>query len=141
MSEKQPSKIAEGAQTATTEEEHPPLANNAEDRKAASALASLDSKTESTSTGPSQNVDQEAVQNAIKNLSGAGGTAPKKAAAAGLAGAKKADEVKKPLVKVDAADVGVLMEECDFNKIKATEYLRAHDGDLGRALRAFVTPV
>lgn len=140
MSEKQPSQITEGAQTATTQEEHPPLANNAEDRKAASALASLDSKTESSGTGASHNVDQEAVQNAIKNLSGASGTAPKKAAAAGLS--KKQEEVnKKPLVKVDAADVGVLVDECDLNKIKATELLRAHDGDLERALKAFVTPV
>lgn len=136
MSEKQPPQIAEGAQTATTEEENPPLASNAEDRKAASALASLDSKAEGAPS--SQNVDQEAVQNAIKNLSGAG-KAPKKAAAAGLS--KKTDDApKKPLVKVDAADVTVVMEECEFNKVRATDFLRTHEGDLGSALRAFVTP-
>lgn len=136
MSEKQPTKIAEGAQTAATEEEHPPIPRAAEDRKAASALASLDSKTEATA-GASQNVDQEAVQNAIKNLSGAA-TAPKKAAAAGL---KKTDEIKKPPVKVDAKDVDLLLDECEFpNKVRATEFLRAHEGDLGKALRAFVQP-
>ena len=34
---------------------------------------------------------------------------------------------------------GMQIEELDLSKIKATELLKAHEGDAVRAMRAFVT--
>lgn len=88
MSEKQPPAVVEGATGGDVEEEVQP-AKSAEDRKAASALASLDARGDDASE---DKVDAEAAQKAIKGLGGA--TAAKK-------------EVKN--VKVDAADVTLLV--------------------------------
>ena len=41
-------------------------------------------------------------------------------------------------IKVDQADVSMLVEELDMSKGKATELLRAHEGDASKAMRAFV---
>ncbi|KAI8288229.1 hypothetical protein K4K60_011421 [Colletotrichum sp. SAR11_57] len=108
MSEKQPPAVVEGATGGDVEEEvqH---AKSAEDRKAASALASLDARGDDASE---DKVDAEAAQKAIKGLGGA--TAAKK-------------EVKN--VKVDAADVTLLVDEMELPKAKATELLKANDGD------------
>ncbi|TGJ86409.1 hypothetical protein E0Z10_g2350 [Xylaria hypoxylon] len=68
-------------------------------------------------------VDAAAVSKAMKNL--------------GAAPAVEKKEVKK--VKVDAADVALLVDELELTKPKATELLKAHDGDAVRALRAFIS--
>ncbi|KXH65012.1 hypothetical protein CNYM01_11367 [Colletotrichum nymphaeae SA-01] len=108
MSEKQPPTVVEGATAGDVEEEVQP-AKSAEDRKAASALASLDAGGDDSGSGQ---VDVDAAQKAIKGLGGA--TAAKK-------------EVKN--VKVDAADVALLVDELELTKPKATELLKANDGD------------
>lgn len=90
MSEKQPPTVVEGATAGDVEEEVQP-AKSAEDRKAASALASLDAGGDDSGSGQ---VDVDAAQKAIKGLGGA--TAAKK-------------EVKN--VKVDAADVALLVSQ------------------------------
>ncbi|EAA34704.1 hypothetical protein GE21DRAFT_2506 [Neurospora crassa] len=116
--DKQPPAVVEGATGGDVEEEVQPTAKSAEDRKAAAALSSLDSNREDES---SAQVDQDAVQNAFHSLS--------------TAGSKQA-EVKK--VKVDAADVALLVEELELTKAKATELLKAHDGDAVKAINAYV---
>ncbi|KAI1821298.1 hypothetical protein F4861DRAFT_479088 [Xylaria intraflava] len=117
MAEPQPRAVEEGA-TAGDLEEEVTKAKSAEDRKAAAALASLDSRADGAE---SAEVDAAAVSKAMKNL----GTA---------APAEK--EVKK--VKVDAADVALLVEQLELTKAKATELLKTHDGDAVRAMRAFI---
>ncbi|KAF9876698.1 hypothetical protein CkaCkLH20_05544 [Colletotrichum karsti] len=119
MSEKQPPAVVEGATAGDVEEEVQP-AKSAEDRKAQSALANLDARGDDTSE---DKVDAEAAQAAIKGLGGA--TAAKK-------------EVKN--VKVDQADVTLLVDELELTKAKATELLKAHEGDAVKAMKAFVTP-
>ncbi|KAI1105619.1 hypothetical protein F4804DRAFT_331207 [Jackrogersella minutella] len=122
MAEPQPRNVHEGASAGDVEDEVQTTAKSAEDRKAAAALASLDARGDDA--GNSGNaVDQEAVSKAMKSL-GSGGTADKK-------------EVKK--VKVDPTDVALLVEELDFSKVKATELLKAHDGDAVLALKAFIS--
>ncbi|KAJ0346575.1 hypothetical protein COL154_009661 [Colletotrichum chrysophilum] len=118
MSEKQPPAVVEGATGGDVEEEvqH---AKSAEDRKAASALASLDARGDDASE---DKVDAEAAQKAIKGLGGA--TAAKK-------------EVKN--VKVDAADVTLLVDELELPKAKATELLKANDGDAVKAMKAYIS--
>ncbi|KAL0475714.1 hypothetical protein QR685DRAFT_430340 [Neurospora intermedia] len=116
--DKQPPAVVEGATGGDVEEEVQPTAKSAEDRKAAAALSSLDSNREDES---SAQVDQDAVKNAFHSLS--------------TAGSKQA-EVKK--VKVDAADVTLLVEELELTKAKATELLKAHDGDAVKAINAYV---
>ncbi|KXH62801.1 hypothetical protein CSAL01_02706 [Colletotrichum salicis] len=118
MSEKQPPTVVEGATAGDVEEEVQP-AKSAEDRKAASALASLDAGGDDSGSGQ---VDVDAAQKAIKGLGGA--TAAKK-------------EVKN--VKVDAADVALLVDELELTKPKATELLKANDGDAVKAMKASVS--
>ncbi|RQM08423.1 hypothetical protein DH86_00000451 [Scytalidium sp. 3C] len=133
--EQQPASIVEGATTGDVEDEVAPTAKSAEDRKAAAALSSLDARAEDESG--SRNVDQEAVRKAMDRLTVGGATN-------GVT-SKKQDEKKeqavKKAVKVDPADVTLLIEELDLNKAKATDLLKAHDGDAVKAMRAFVAPV
>jgi hypothetical protein len=89
MAEPQPKTIHEGATTGDIEDE----VQTAEDRKAAAALASLDARGDEGSSSAA--VDQDAANKAIKSL----GTAP--------AAAADKKEVKK--VKVEAADVNLLV--------------------------------
>ncbi|KAI1636342.1 hypothetical protein F4809DRAFT_389477 [Biscogniauxia mediterranea] len=117
MAEPQPRSIHEGATGDVEDEVSSSQAKSAEDRKAAAALASLDD-THGDDAGAAA-VDQEAVSKAMKNLGGAAKT-----------------EVKK--VKVDAADVALLVDELDLTKPKATELLKAHDGDAVKAMKAFI---
>jgi NACalpha-BTF3-like transcription factor len=119
MADKQPPTVVEGA-TGDVDDERP-AAKSAEDRKAASALASLDASNDDSSAA---NVDQEAVSKAMKALGGGAGAAPKAAA--------------KPAVKVDQADVALLVEELELTKPKATELLKAHEGDAVKAMSAYV---
>ncbi|OLN86777.1 hypothetical protein CCHL11_07834 [Colletotrichum chlorophyti] len=111
MSEKNP--------PAAEVEEDVQQAKSAEDRKAASALASLDSRGDDAAD---TKVDAEAAQKAIQGLGGA--TAAKK-------------EVKN--VKVDAADVALLVDELELTKPKATELLKANDGDAVKAMKAYLS--
>ncbi|QYS96637.1 HYPK_UBA domain-containing protein [Trichoderma simmonsii] len=100
----------------------PPPPQSAEDRKAASALAALDTPTESSSSASAPtNLDQEAVSKAMRALN----TAPGASATA-----------KKNVVKVDAADVALLVDQLDVTKSKATELLKAHEGDAVAVMRA-----
>ena len=125
MAEPQPPNVHEGATTAAADEEDVhATAKSAEDRKAASALASLDAN-DDAATG-SKEVDHEAVSKAMKSL---GGAKPP-------AAAKTTAPTKN--VKVDAADVALLVDELELTKPKATELLKSHDGDAVKAMRAWV---
>lgn len=91
--DRQPANIHEGADL---EDDVAAQAKSAEDRKAAVALASLDSVGGGNDAG--KHVDQEAMNKAMKNLKlGASGTAAKK-------------------VKVDAADVTLLVSPPRYSK-------------------------
>ncbi|KAF7544356.1 hypothetical protein G7Z17_g10021 [Cylindrodendrum hubeiense] len=103
------------------EDETQTTAKSAEDRKAASALASLDAD-ESAGTN---NVDHDAVSKAMKALGGAS------KGAAGTGSSTKN-------VKVDPADVALLVEELELPKPKATELLKSHEGDAVKAMRAYI---
>ena len=132
MADKQPPNVVEGATTGDVEDDVPPsaAAKSAEDRKAANALANLDAADDASASSSSRaNVDQDAVNKAMKNLPG--GSAAAASSASGSAPARKN-------VKVDAADVALLVEELDLPKPKATELLKAHDGDAVNAMRAYV---
>ncbi|KAE9367194.1 hypothetical protein N431DRAFT_429892 [Stipitochalara longipes BDJ] len=133
MAEEQPPTIVSGATTGDVDEEIPVAAKSAEDRKAAAALSSLDAPREDDSAG-TKDVDQEAVRKAMERL---GGSATSNGTVA-----KKDNEIKvvKKTVKVDPADVTLLIEELELSKIKATDLLKAHDGDAGKALKAFIAP-
>ncbi|OAA56086.1 hypothetical protein ISF_07684 [Cordyceps fumosorosea ARSEF 2679] len=103
-------------------DEQPPLPANAEDRKAASALANLDDAAQEDASSSSAPVDMAAINKATKGNS---------AAAAKDAAYKN--------VKVDAADVALLVEELELPRARATELLKRHEGDAVRAMRAYVT--
>jgi hypothetical protein len=90
----QPGNIVEGAGAGDVEDEVP-TAKSAEDRKAAAALSKLDTRGDDEAA-PAREVDQEAVSRAMNSLGGGAG--------------KKSDdkkEVKK--IKVDAADVALIV--------------------------------
>ena len=107
-------------------DEQPPVPANAEDRKAASALANLDDSRDDAAAGSpsSAPVDLAALDKATK---GSNVSAPASAAAAAYKN-----------VKVDAADVALLVEELELPKPKATELLKRHEGDAVKAMRAYV---
>ncbi|KAK4153276.1 hypothetical protein C8A00DRAFT_15468 [Chaetomidium leptoderma] len=119
--DRQPADIVEGATSGDVEDEVQPTAKSAEDRKAAAALSKLDARgdDEGPQTGE---VDQEAVKNAMNSLGGG------------------ADKKETKAVKVDAADVKLLVEEFELPKSKATELLKAHDGDAVKAMKAYLQP-
>ncbi|KAG5981914.1 hypothetical protein E4U55_002533 [Claviceps digitariae] len=118
MSEEQPATVHEGDTTGDVP------AKSAEDRKAASALASLDAAGNEETTN-NKEVDREAVNKAMKSLGGS-----KSASAPKAAPSKN--------IKVDDADVAMLVDQLELPKIQATELLRAHDGDAVKAIRAWV---
>lgn len=126
--DKQPPGIVEGATAGDVEDEVDQAqdqAKSAEDRKAAAALSKLDARDgggDDEDAAPSS-VDREGLSKAMNMLS-----AP--------AGAKK--DAGKKMVKVDAADVALLVDELDLTKPKATELLKQHDGDAVKAMRAFI---
>ncbi|QKX53665.1 uncharacterized protein TRUGW13939_00745 [Talaromyces rugulosus] len=124
------------------------LPANAEDRKAAAALSSLNnneiSQGDDAGSKLSSAAAQEALGKAMSRLEiAAGGGANKTTATAtpstGTAGQKE-EVVKKKAVKIAAEDVTLLVDELDLTKNKATELLKLHDGDVKQALRAFITP-
>lgn len=130
MADKQPPNVVEGA--AGDIEDERPAVKSAEDRKAASALASLD--TTDDASAASKNVDQEAVGQAMKNL---GANAVSGSSKSGSAIASAAP---KKAVKVDAADVTLLVQELELPKVKVTEILKSCDGDAVAAMRSYITP-
>lgn len=96
---REPPAIVEGATTADVEDEVEQTAKSAEDRKAAAAMAALDARDEDTAN---KNVDQEAVSKAMSQL-------------------KTDSNVKKDVkkaVKVDAADVALLVSGLNMKKKK-----------------------
>lgn len=145
MADKQPPNVVEGATTGDVEDDVPPTAaaKSAEDRKAAAALSSLDSAPDDASSSRN-NVDQDAVNKAMKNLGAvAAGSATGASSLSGPAAqgqGASALPIRKN-IKVDAADVALLVDQLDLPKPKATELLRSHDGDAVKALKAYVTPV
>lgn len=92
MAEQQPPNLVEGATSGDIEDEVLPTAKSAEDRKAAAALSKLDARGDDDGS-PGREIDQEAVKNAMSALDNKKGVEKK--------------EVKK--VKVDAADVALLV--------------------------------
>ncbi|KAH7406202.1 hypothetical protein DE146DRAFT_436188 [Phaeosphaeria sp. MPI-PUGE-AT-0046c] len=113
MAEPQPKEVHEGAA-----DPHAPT-GTAEDRKAAAALSTLDTQDES---GAKKEMDTKALDKAMKGLD---------------VKDKKGDDKK--TVKVEVADVKLLVSELEVSKEKATELLRANDGNAVKALIAFVT--
>ncbi|KAK7547627.1 hypothetical protein IWX49DRAFT_508436 [Phyllosticta citricarpa] len=116
--EPQPPGVHEGAQT-------PAAPASAEDRKAAAAMSKLDANQNDDEAAPKKGVDTEALGKAMKNLDIKENVPPKK------------EEVKK-VVKVNQTDVALLIDQLDLTKPKATELLKTHDGDVIKALTAFV---
>ncbi|KAL9102224.1 MAG: hypothetical protein Q9163_002606 [Psora crenata] len=143
MAEPQPANVAEGMDEST------PLRASAEDRKAAAAMNALESRAadnDDEGQKPTKQIDTEALGKAISRLELAD-KAGKAAAGGGTAleeirREKKEEEQKererRAKIKVDQAEVGILVEELDLPKGKAMELLRAHEGDFGQAVRAFV---
>ncbi|XP_044715423.1 uncharacterized protein HRG_11002 [Hirsutella rhossiliensis] len=115
-------------------------AKSAEDRKAASALASLDASHDDAAATASKHVDRRAVDEAMKRLGGVVPSSSSSAAAAASSKAKAAaaaSPVKN--VKVDAADVALVVDQLELPRPKATELLKAHDGDAVKAMRAYIS--
>ncbi|MCJ1311120.1 hypothetical protein MMC25_004790 [Agyrium rufum] len=132
MSEKQPDNVREGADV--DDETTAAVPTSAEERKAAAALSSLDVRGEDESKAQ-RPADSRALDKAISQLNLSGGDMKKKDESK-----SKETEVKKK-VKVDAADVALLVDELDLSRPKATELLKAHDGDAIKAMTAFIVPV
>ncbi|OBT63116.1 hypothetical protein VE03_07462 [Pseudogymnoascus sp. 23342-1-I1] len=138
MTDTQPPHLTPGpTPSGEIEDELPP--SSAEDRKAAAALSALDTKDDGGEGGGKggggNDVDVEAVRKAMGRLgAGSGGGDGGKVGNGG-----KGEGGKKVVVKVEAGDVRVVIEECELSKPKATELLKANEGDLVRALRAFVS--
>ncbi|EOD50670.1 hypothetical protein UCRNP2_2550 [Neofusicoccum parvum UCRNP2] len=114
--EPQPAGVHEGA-------EQPPAPASAEDRKAQAAMSTLDAAQREDEGVPKKNVDAEALGQAMKNLD--------------VKDQSKKADVKKA-VKVDPADVTLLVEQLELTKPKATELLKAHEGDPVKAMTAFI---
>ncbi|KAH8723999.1 hypothetical protein GQ44DRAFT_709479 [Phaeosphaeriaceae sp. PMI808] len=112
MAEPQPSEIQEGAA-----DPHAP-SGTAEDRKAAAALSTLDVQEEA---GEKKEVDSKALDKAMKGLNIKN---------------KSGDERK--TVKVEAADINLLVSELELSRQKAIELLRANEGNAVKAMIAFV---
>lgn len=96
--DRQPPDLVEGATSGDVEDEVQPTAKSAEDRKAAAALSKLDAHADDDAA-PANEVDQEAVKNAMNALGGGD--------------AKK--ETKK--VKVDPADVNLLVSSSQPGRV------------------------
>ena len=138
MAELQPSSVQEGM-----DPEGPPAPASAEDRKAAAAMSTLETRggDEEAEAKKSNNkqIDQEALGKAISRLELADKAGKVAAGETTKKEKEKEEREKRAKVKVDQGDVSLLVEELDLNKVKATELLKAHEGDAVRAMRAFVT--
>lgn len=108
MAEPQPPAIHEGAETPPA----PAPAGGAAAASEAAALSSLDNKNLSgsdSSAAPKKEVDLKALNDAMKALGTGDGGNSKKAAAAGSSLKKASTEEPAKLIKVEAADVGLLV--------------------------------
>lgn len=96
MAEPQPNNVTEGAD--------PPdvIPASEDDRKAAQAMSSLDAT--AADEAPKKEVDQEALSKALKDFEIS--QAPKKTAAGGVV---KKEEAPKKVVKLDPADVALVV--------------------------------
>jgi len=136
------------------------LPSNAEDRKAAAALSSLHTNeiaTEGASGRAPDTANQEALGKAMSRLEiTAGQDSNKKGTAVHKSSGETA---KKKVVKIASADVALLVrtmimvvfrwelinfiqqvDQLDLTKAKATDLLKAHDGDATKAMKAFIAP-
>ncbi|PHH83692.1 hypothetical protein CDD82_4654 [Ophiocordyceps australis] len=129
MADKHPD-IVQGS-GASLDDDRPAAAQSAQDRKAASALASLDAADASHDAEASPNMDRAAVDKAMRNLAAA---KPSAAAATATDAAKKTTTS----VKVDAAHVALLIHQLDLSRPKATDLLKQNQADPVLAMRAFV---
>ncbi|KAJ5731354.1 uncharacterized protein N7483_005862 [Penicillium malachiteum] len=105
------------------------LPTNAEDRKAAAALLSLNQNAigaEASPTGGPSGAEQEALGKAMSRLE--------------TSGHQRNDPAAKKVVKIMSADVEFLVDQLEVHKNKATELLRLHDGDVVLAMKAFISP-
>ncbi|GAM83360.1 hypothetical protein ANO11243_013470 [Dothideomycetidae sp. 11243] len=146
MAEPQPSTVREGDTSASNPGNGG--GGSADSRAAAAALSSLDADEPSaaSSSGTSKrDIDTAALGDAIARLGVSGGSVGDQASSSTAASGKAAATATTTLqqqqakkIKIDAADVALLGDSCDLSKPRATELLRAHDGDLGRALRGWV---
>ncbi|KAI9831142.1 MAG: hypothetical protein M1819_005230 [Sarea resinae] len=138
MAEPQPSQVHEGAtgpRAAEIEEGDAAQPKSAEDRKTAAALSSLDARgDDDAATG--KEIDTEALGKAMKILDVGGKAASVKKTVKDEG--KEKEEKRKAAIKVKAEDVGFLVEELELTKAKATDLLRANDGETVKALKAFV---
>jgi len=141
MAEPQPSTVTEGI------DETPPPAASAEDRKTAAAMNKLEThgndEEAEANQKPNKQIDTEALGKAISRLELASDK-PGKAEERNQERQKEKEEAQKEKerrakVKVDQADVALLVEELDLTKAKATEWLKAHEGNAVKAMTAFVT--
>ena len=140
MAEPQPSTATEGMDEAA-----PPPASG-EDRKTAAAMNALESRAadnDEDNQKPSKQIDSEALSKAISRLEIAQGSGKAAMQDPNVERRRKKEEEQKERerrakIKVDQADVSMLVEELDMSKGKATELLRAHEGDASKAMRAFV---
>ena len=150
MAEPQPPQVHEGA--IDQEDEPSILPASGDARKAAAALSSLDARGEDDSVKKSQ-ADQEALGKAMSRLE----LVEKPPV---QSKGKEPEGEKKKIVKVDQADVALLVsrqesettigselppetngqqvEELELSRAKATELLKGHDGDAVKAMTAFV---
>ncbi len=133
MAEPQPSTVQEGMDT-----EGPPAPASAEDRKTAAAMSSLETHGGDEEVKPNKHIDQEALGKAISRLELADKAGRVAAGEKGKSEKDKEEREKRAKIKVDQADVGLLVEELDLSKVKATELLKAHEGDAVKAMTAFV---
>ncbi|KAF1810438.1 hypothetical protein P152DRAFT_98738 [Eremomyces bilateralis CBS 781.70] len=110
-----------------TEQDEEPQATgpgSAEDRKAAAALEALDAH--DADERATRNVDAaEALGQAMRALE--------------VKDKKEDAEAKK--VKVETADITLVMNELEMPKAKATELLKKHEGDAIRAMKSYVLDV
>ena len=141
MAEPQPSAVHEGMDR---DEPPAPPPTSAEDRKAAAAMSSLETRggdeeaEAEAKQSTNKQIDQEALGKAISRLELADKAGKIAAGEKGKEEKEQEEKEKRAKVKVDQADVGLLVEELDLNKVKAMELLKAHEGDAVRAMRAFV---
>ncbi|KAL6716394.1 hypothetical protein ACLMJK_005960 [Lecanora helva] len=133
MAEPQPADVQEGM-----DPEGPPAPSNAEDRKAAAAMSSLETRGGEEEAKPNKQIDQEALGKAISRLELADKVGRVAAGDKGKSDKEKEERDKRAKVKVDQADVSLLVEELDLSKVKATDLLKAHEGDAVKAMTAFV---
>jgi NACalpha-BTF3-like transcription factor len=126
------------------DEENQPVANNAEDRKAAAALNNLNTQEISQdgegTTKQRSAADQEALSKAISQLEIASGGAKKTEASKKVEAKKKEEAEVKKKIKVSQEDITFLVNELDISKVKATELLRSYEGDATKAIKAFIAP-